>query len=109
MPRGRCNWQSAFLGAAAATALCTAAKPIFVIYISRLASYSQVYGWLTIGVVLMIWAEILAVLTLYGGEVASHVQMMVYDGLSGEEVSHRHRLRSPGRAPNHQEPSEARR
>ena len=109
VPRQRCNWQSALLGSAAATALCAAAKPIFVVYISRLASYSQVYGWLTIGIVLMIWAEILAVITLYGGEVASHIQMMAYDGLSGQEVSHRHLLRSPGHAREHREPSNAQR
>ena len=95
VPRHRCNWQSAFLGSTSATALCSAAKPIFIVYISRLASYSQVYGWLTIGIVLMIWAEILAIITLYGGEIASHVQMMAYDGFSGREVSRRHLLRSP--------------
>ena len=96
VPRHRCNWQSALIGAAVATAGCVGAKPVFLVYIGKLASYSAVYGWLTFGVVLMIWAQILSVITLYGGELASHVQMMVYDGLSGEEVSRRHRVRSPG-------------
>ena len=105
VPRQRCNWQSALLGSVAATTLCAAAKPIFIVYISRLASYSQVYGWLTIGIVFMIWAEILAVITLYGGEIASHVQAIAYDGLSGQEISRRHRLRSPGHSPEHREPS----
>ena len=106
VPRQRCNWQSALLGSVAATTLCAVAKPIFIVYISRLASYSEVYGWLTIGIVFMIWAEILAAITLYGGELASHIQMIVYDGLSGQEVSRRHRLRSPGYSPEHREPSE---
>ena len=102
VPRQRCNWQSALLGSAAATTLCTAAKPVFIVYISRLASYSQVYGWLTIGIVFMIWAEILAIITLYGGEIASHIQMMAYDGLSGREVSRRHLRRSPGHSQEHE-------
>ena len=98
VPRHRCNWQSALLGSVAATVLCAAAKPLFVVYISRLASYSQVYGWLAIAIIFMIWAEILSIITFYGGELASHIQMIGYDGLTGEEVSRRHRLRSPGRS-----------
>ena len=98
VPRRRCHWQSALLGALAASVLCLGAKPLFGFYVGRLASYNQVYGWLTIGIVLMIWAEVLAIITLYGGELASHIQMIVYDGLGGEEVSRRHRARSPGRS-----------
>ncbi|MEO5721797.1 MAG: hypothetical protein ABIR71_10045 [Chthoniobacterales bacterium] len=60
-----------------------------------MASYSQVYGWLAIGIILLVWADIVAIITLYGGELASHIQMMAYDGLSGAEVSRRHRERSP--------------
>ena len=98
VPRRLCNWQSSAVSALVATTLCVAAKPLFTVYVSRLASYSQIYGWLTIGIVFMIWAQILSIITLYGGELASHIQMMVYDGLSGQEVGRRHRLRSPGRA-----------
>ena len=97
VPRHRCNWQSALVGAGVAMAGCVGAKPIFLLYIGKLASYSAIYGWLTFGIVLMIWAQILSVITLYGGELASHVQMIVYEGVSGEEVSRRHRVRSPGR------------
>ena len=105
VPRHRCNWQSSFVAALAATTLCVGAKPLFTFYVSRLASYSQVYGWLTIGIVFMIWAQVLSVITLYGGELGSHIQMMVYDGLSGQEVGRRHRLRSPGRSQRQQEAS----
>lgn len=99
VPRRRCNWQSALLGALVAGALCAGAKPLFLFYVDRLASYNQIYGWLTIGVVFMVWAELVAIIILYGGELASHAQMMVYDGLSGQEVSRQHRRRSPGRSP----------
>ncbi len=98
VPRHRCNWQSAALGAAVATALTLAARPLFLTYVGQLASYSHIYGWLAIGIVLLVWAEIVAIITLFGGELASHIQMMAYDGLSGAEVSRRHRRRSPDRA-----------
>jgi membrane protein len=97
VPRHRCNWQSSLLGALAATAGCDVARPLFTVYVSKLASYSQIYGWLTIGILFMIWAQVIAIITIYCGELASHIQMIVYDGISGEEVSRRHRLRSPGR------------
>lgn len=98
VPRHRCNWQSALLGAGVATTLTLAARPLFLAYVAQLASYSQIYGWLAIGIVLLVWAEIVAIITLYGGELASHIQMMAYDGLSGAEVTRRHRVRSPGRS-----------
>ena len=98
VPRHRCNWQSALLAAGVATVGCLGARPIFVFYVSKLASFSQIYGWLAIGIIFLIWAQIIAVITLYGGELASHIQMMAYDGLSGQEVSRRHQLRSPRRS-----------
>ena len=98
VPRARCNWQSCLCGAAAATVGCDAARPLFALYVGKLASYSQIYGWLTIGILLMIWAQVISVVTLYCGELTSHIQMMVFEGLSGQEVSRRHRLRAPGRA-----------
>ncbi len=98
VPRHRCNWQSALFGSVAATLLCVGAKPLFVVYISRSVSYSAIYGWLAVGIIFMVWAEILAIITFYGGELASHVQMIGYEGLTGQEVSRRHRLRSPARS-----------
>ena len=98
VPRHRCNWQSALLAASVATAGCLGARPLFAFYVTKLASFSQIYGWLAIGIIFLIWAQIIAVITLYGGELASHIQMMAYDGLSGNEVSRRHLLRSPRRS-----------
>jgi membrane protein len=105
VPRWRCNWQSVLIGAAAATAGCLGARPLFLAYIGRLASYKHVYGWLAIGVVFLVWMQIVVVITLYCGELASHIQMMVYEGLSGEEVRRRHRARSPGRWADQARPS----
>ena len=98
VPRHRCNWQSCLLAALAATVGCYAARPRFTVYVGKLASYSEIYGWLTIGILFMIWAEVISVITIFCGELASHIQMMAFDGLSGQEVSRRHCLRSPGRS-----------
>jgi len=98
VPRHRCNWQSALLGSLTATALILGARPLFAMYVGTLAGYRHIYGWLAIGIVLLVWAQIVAVLTLFCGGLASHIQMMAYDGLSGDEVGRRHRVRSPGRA-----------
>lgn len=95
VPRRACNWQSALIAALAATILVLGARPIFLTYVGRLATYSQIYGWLAIGIVLLVWAQIVAVVTLFCGELASHIQMMAYDGISGEEVARKHRERSP--------------
>ncbi len=97
VPRHRCNWQSALLGALVATGLTLVARPIFLTYVGQMASYSDIYGWLAIGIILLVWAEIVAIITLYGGELASHIQMIAYDGLSGAEVTQKHRNRSPDR------------
>jgi|GEM_PF-1627877 len=97
VPRHRCNWQSALLGSLTATALILGARPLFTMYVDTLAGYQHIYGWLAIGIVLLVWAQILAALTLFCGELASHIQMMAYNGLSGEEVGRRHRVRSPMR------------
>ena len=96
VPRHRCNWQSCLIGAATATAGILGARPLFLTYVGKLASFNQIYGWLAIGIVFLIWAEIVAVITLFCGELASHIQMMAWEGLSGKEVSRRHRVRSPG-------------
>ncbi len=104
-----CEWRSLlgpFVGALASrpapgprcALLTLAARPLFLTYVGRLASYSHIYGWLAIGIILLVWTEIVAIITLFGGELASHIQMMAYEGLSGAEVSRRHRPRSPDRA-----------
>ncbi len=98
VPRHRCNWQSALLGSLTATALILGARPLFAMYVGTLAGYQDIYGWLAIGIVLLVWAQIVAVLTLFCGELTSHIQMMAYDGLSGDEVGRRHRVRSPVRS-----------
>ncbi len=100
VPRNRCNWKSALIAAVTASALLSGARGIFAVYLRNLAGYSEIYGWLAIGIVLLVWAYIAGVITVFCGELSSHVQMMVFEGVSGKKISKRHRIRSP-RTPQH--------
>lgn len=65
---------SSLWGAATATALFVAVRPGFRIYIQKFADYNVVYGSLGIAAGLLMWAWILALITLLGAEVAAHVR-----------------------------------
>ncbi len=95
VPRNRCNWKSTLFGAVTASVLLTGARAVFAEYLRNLAGYNEIYGWLAIAIVLLVWAYIAALITLYCGELLSHVQMMIFEGVSGKEISKRHRVRSP--------------
>ncbi|MGI9088374.1 MAG: YihY/virulence factor BrkB family protein [Chthoniobacterales bacterium] len=95
VPRSRSNWKSALIGAGTASVLLSSARGIFGAYVRDLASYSQIYGWLAIGIVLLVWAYIAGLITVFCGELVSHIQLMIFEGMSGEEISQRHYARSP--------------
>ncbi len=95
VPRGRRHWGSAAIGAAVAALLVTAARPVFFSYVQQIGQYNLIYGSLAILVILVLWAWVVALLMLFGGEVASHVQTMIIEGRSAEDVDRRHRARSP--------------
>ncbi len=100
VPRDRCNWKSALTGAITAAALLSGARAIFIVYLRLVHWYSEIYGWLATGIVLLVWAYIASLITVLCGELVSHIQMMIFDGISGKEISKRHRIRSP-RTPQH--------
>ncbi|MFN3652542.1 MAG: YihY/virulence factor BrkB family protein [Armatimonadota bacterium] len=99
VPRTRTEWKSALTGALAATGLFMLARPLFGYYVQEFAGYSLVYGSLSIVIVLLVWAWLGAMIVILGGEIASHVQMIVIEGKSPEEVKRRHEARSPERRP----------
>jgi membrane protein len=80
VPRKRLQWQSIAAGSIAATVLFVAARPIFYQYVQYLANYNLIYGGIAIAVVLLVWGWVAAFITILGGEIASHVQMMVLEG-----------------------------
>lgn len=99
VPRGRHDWRSAMAGAAAATLLFIAARPLFFYYIHEFSRYNLIYGSLAIVIILLVWAWIMALITLFGGELASHIEMMFFQGQSAEEVKRKHDVRSLHRKP----------
>src|SRR5690606_2268700 len=91
------NWRSALFGAVVAAALFVIARPIFLYYMGEISDQDVIYGPLAILVILMIWVWITAIITLFGGEVASHTQAMLIEGQSKHDLEQRHRARTPGR------------
>lgn len=96
MPRVDQNWRSAIFGALIASALFIIARPLFLYYMGEFGEHDVIYGPLAILVILMIWIWITAIITLFGGEIASHFQALLIEGQDKDEVERRHRERSPG-------------
>ena len=95
VPRGEGHTKSAAAGAVAAAGLFMITNPIFQYYVQQFGNFNVIYGSLAILVIIMIWVYIVCLITLFGGEVASHTEEMVYGGRSAEEVGRRHNERSP--------------
>lgn len=98
VPRIRLSRSASLAGSATATLLFLAAQPLFVAYLQRFARYNLVYGSLSIVIAMLVWGWVVSLVVLFGGEIASHVQMLVVDGLSPEEVEARHSARAPSRS-----------
>jgi membrane protein len=96
MPRTDQNWRSAILGAVIASALFIIARPLFLYYMGEFGNHDVIYGPLAILVILMIWIWLTAIITLFGGEIASHFQALLIEGQDKKDVERRHRERSPG-------------
>ncbi len=97
VPRTRPDWKAALGGSAVATLLFLVARPLFAYYVQEFASYNLIYGSLSIVIILLVWTWLSAVIVLFGGEIASHIQMMWIEGKEPREVERRHEARSPER------------
>ncbi|MDQ3035667.1 MAG: YihY/virulence factor BrkB family protein [Myxococcota bacterium] len=95
VPRERRLWRSSAVGAVTATLAFIGARSLFYAYLTEIAQYNLIYGSLAIVIMLMVWAWIVALITLIGGEVASHYQMLIVEGMSPEDVDERHAARAP--------------
>ena len=96
-PRRRPRWQAALPGAVLATLLFVAARALFLVYILNVADYDLVYGSLSIIFVLVFWAWLAALILLFGGEIVTHIELMLIEGRPAEELDERHRERAPER------------
>jgi membrane protein len=95
VPRQRVSWQAAVVGAITATALYLLAQPVFLRYVQQFANYSLIYGSIAVIIILLFWSWLVGMMLLFGGEVTSHIEAMIIEGYSAEEVERRHKARSP--------------
>ncbi len=98
VPRVRISRYASLTGALTATFLFLMAQPLFLTYLQRFARFNLVYGSLSIVIAMLVWAWVVSLVVLFGGEIASHVQMLIVDGLSPQEVEARHSARAPTRS-----------
>lgn len=97
VPRRPQRWRSAIIGASVATVLVLAARPLFFSYVQHIGQYNITYGSIALVVILVLWVWVVALILLFGGELASHTQAMLFEQQSVEEVKERHQARSPSR------------
>jgi membrane protein len=98
VPRRIQSWLSALAGAGTATLLVMVAQPLFASYVMNFGRYNLIYGSVGMIVILLLWAWLTAVILLFGGEVAAHVQAMIFEGKSAAEVEKKHLAAAPDRA-----------
>ncbi len=94
-PRRQPHWRPALAGALLATLIFAAAKPIFLGYLHWLARYNVVYGSLAGIIVVVLWTWIVAMIGLFGAQVAAHAQAVFIEGQPVEDVGQRHLHRRP--------------
>ena len=86
VPRRRPRWRAALGGAAVAALLFAAAKPLFLGYLQWLARYNVIYGSLAGIIVVVLWTWIVAMIGLFGGQVAAHAHAVFFENKSLDEV-----------------------
>jgi uncharacterized BrkB/YihY/UPF0761 family membrane protein len=91
VPHGARLVRVALIGAAAATGLVLVLRAVFLAALSHLwRSYSLVYGPLALAALLLTWSWLLALITLFGTSLASHVKVMVLEQRTTQEAEARH-------------------
>jgi membrane protein len=100
LPRRKVDWMVALAGALVATALFLIARPLFTTYVQNFGNYNIVYGSIGLVVIIIFWAWIVAAILLFGGEIASHLQDIVLEEKSPQDVERNHKQRSPTRSHN---------
>jgi membrane protein len=93
-PERRPAWRAAFTGAAMAAVLFGFGKPLFLAYVRSLGRYHLIYGSLAGIVIVVLWTWMVAMMGLFGAQVACHVQAVWVDGCSLEEETLRHLSRT---------------
>jgi len=89
VPTRRPGWLAALIGAVVSTTVFVAAKPLFLGYTQDLTRHNIVYGSLAGIVAGVVWAWMVGIIGIFGGQIVSHCQSVLYDGESIEEVEQR--------------------
>jgi membrane protein len=109
VPGRRPDLAPALFGAAIATLLFVAARPLFEYYLQQFGTLNVIYGFLAIAITLLLWIWVAGLILLFGGELVSHSQALMVEGMSVEEIEERHLARSPDRRQEVEKRKQARR
>nr|MDQ3621661.1 YihY/virulence factor BrkB family protein [Verrucomicrobiota bacterium] len=69
--------------------LFLAAKPLFLGYVGALARHNIVYGSLAGIVAVVLWVWVVAMIGIFGGQITSHCQAVIFDAGPIAEVERR--------------------
>lgn len=88
VPKGERRWRAAAVGALAATIAFLVAQGVFRMVLGDVwQNMTLAYGQIALAALLLTWAWIVAVITLAGGGLASHVKVMMIED-AGASRSH---------------------
>lgn len=90
VPTRRPGWRAALIGAVVSMLIFVAAKPLFLGYVKAAAGHNIIYGSLAGIVAAVVWAWMVAMIGLFGGQITSHCQAVLFDGEPIEVVERRH-------------------
>ena len=94
VPRGDRAWRAVLTGASVATVLFLIAQGIFTLLIDEIwPNLSLLYGPLATAALLLLWSWYVALITLVGGGLASHVKVIVLEHTGAQQASDVHRER----------------
>lgn len=97
VPYGLRHRRAALAGAITATGLFLVVRAGFLAILDRLwESVTLIYGPLALAALLLTWAWVVALIVLFGGSLASHINVMVIEGSSAQEAEQRHVARKTG-------------
>ena len=89
-PRRRIDWRAPLAGAVAATLLFVTAKPLFLGYLNQLSRHNVVYGSLAGTIAVVLWAWLVAMMVIFGGQFCLHCQLVFAEGRPVEEIEREH-------------------
>ncbi len=95
VPRGRQDWRAVLIGAATAPLLFLAARELFLFTLRQSANYQLIYGPLAIAAVLMLWAWLVGLITLFGGKLAANGRALLAECGIGSKQGRRAARRGP--------------